>query len=45
MQEQLDISYILRKLIFLEAVVSKLLEPHELEAIYLRKKMTLDKAK
>ena len=42
---QLDVVYILRKLNFLDAALSKLLEKHELSALYLRKKQTLEKAK
>ena len=45
MEMQLDITYILRKLMFLEAVVGSIVDEHELEAIYMRKKMTLDSAK
>ena len=33
---QVDITYIIKKLIFLDAAMSKLLEKHEIEAIRLR---------
>lgn len=42
---QIDITYITRKLMFLDSAVSKLLEKHELEALYLRKKPTMNKVK
>ena len=41
MQLQLDMTYILRRLVFVDALASKLLDPHELDALYIRKKTTL----
>ena len=42
---QLDVTYIMRKLIFFDAVISKLLEPHEIEALCLLDKSSLTTAK
>lgn len=42
---QLDITYILRRLNFLDSFASKVVEPHELETIFIRKKTTLEQAK
>lgn len=41
MINQLDVTYILQKLMFLESAVSKMIEPHELSAIQLRQKMSV----
>ena len=38
---QLDITYIMRKLIFLDSAISKVVEKHELEAIYIREKPSI----
>ena len=42
---QLDVSYILRKLVFLDSAISKLMEKHELEALYIRDKPTISNCK
>ena len=42
---QLDVTYILRKLIFIDAAVAKLMERHELETLCMRERPTLDQAK
>ena len=42
---QLDVTYILRKLMFVDAVLSKLMEKHELETICMREKPTVEKVK
>lgn len=42
---QLDVTYILRKLIFLDTALSKIFEPHELEALYATDKPTLSQLK
>lgn len=42
---QIDIAYIVRKMMFLDAAISNILEEHDLQAIYLRQKPTLSKAK
>jgi hypothetical protein len=42
---QVDITYIVRKMMFLDAAISKLMEKHEMEALCLREKPTLSKAK
>ena len=42
---QIDITYMVRKLMFLDSIVAQLMEKHEIEALYLRVKPTLDKAK
>ena len=38
---QLDITYILRKLIFLDAAIDKLMEKHDAEALYIREKPSM----
>ena len=42
---QIDIAYMVRKLTVLETAVSTLLEKHEQEALWLKEKPTIDKAK
>ena len=42
---QIDVTYIVRKLIFIDAAVAKLMEKHELETLCMREKPTLEKAK
>ena len=42
---QLDVIYIMRKLMFLDAAMTKLLEQHEIEALCVREKPSLRKAK
>ena len=42
---QLDVTYILRRLDFIDAAVSKLFSKEELDVIYMREKPTLEKAK
>jgi predicted nucleic acid-binding protein len=39
------VTYLLRKLNFIDAVIAKLMEKHEIEAIYLRDKPNIDAAK
>ena len=41
---QIDITYIVRKLMFMDAVISKLLEKHEIEALNLKGKPTIKEA-
>ena len=43
--QQIDVTYMVRKLMFLDAAMLKLLEKHEVEALCLRDKMSLEKAK
>ena len=45
MAMQLDVAYIMRKLIFLDSAISKLMEDHELEALYLREKPNIKQVK
>ena len=45
MSHQLDITYIMRRLIFMDSAISKLLEQHEVEALCLRDKPSLEEAK
>ena len=42
---QVDITYIVRKLMFLDEAITQLMEKQELKALYLRNKPTFDKAK
>ena len=42
---QIDITYMVRKLMFLDSAIAQLMEKHEIEGLYLRDKPTLDKAK
>lgn len=42
---QIDITYIVRKMMFLDAAISKIMEKHEIEALCMREKPTLSKAK
>ena len=42
---QIDMIYIVRKLMFLDAAFSKLMEKYEIDAICMREKPTFDKAK
>ena len=42
---QLDVTYLLRKLIFFDSAISSLLEKHEVSALYLRNKPTLSEAR
>ena len=42
---QLDVSYIVKKIMFIDAALSKLLKKEELEEIYLRKKPTIQESK
>ena len=44
-RNQIDVTYIVRKMMFIDAVLAKLMEKHELEAICMREKPTLDQAK
>ena len=41
---QLDITYIIRKLDFLELAISRLIPEHEIKTMYMRAKPTFDKA-
>jgi hypothetical protein len=45
MSLQLDVTYIMRKLLFLDAAISAIMEKHEVDALYMRKKPTLETAK
>ena len=45
MSNQIDISYIVRKLMFFDKAIEQLMERHEIEALYLRKKPTIDEVK
>ena len=42
---QIDITYIVRKLMFLDSAIQKIMEKHEIDAICLREKPTIQKAK
>ena len=42
---QIDIAYMVRRLTYLDAAISTLMEKHELEALWMREKPTIDKAK
>jgi uncharacterized membrane-anchored protein YhcB (DUF1043 family) len=42
---QIDVTYIVRKLMYIDAVIAQLMERHEIDAMYLRQKPTLEQAK
>lgn len=42
---QIDIAYLVRKLMFVDAAVAKLMEKHEVEALCLREKPTIDEVR
>ena len=42
---QIDIAYMVRKLMFLDAAISTLMERHEVEALWMREKPTINRAK
>jgi hypothetical protein len=45
MVQQLDVTHLLRKMMFLEAAVGKLLAKHEIDALHMRRKPTVSQAK
>ena len=45
MSSQLDVAYLMRKLLFMDAAISKLMEKHEVEALCVREKPTIEKVK
>ena len=44
MDEQLDVAAILKRIMFLENVVSLMLEDHEMDALYLQRRLTVSQA-
>ena len=41
----IDIAYIVRRLTFLDGAISKLMEEHDRQALWMREKPTIDKAR
>jgi hypothetical protein len=45
MEKQLDILYLLERILFLESAISTVLDTHQLKALHLREKLSLNQVK